>query len=113
MLLGGTAIMWPLWARAQTTNRIARIGFLSLRTVPLDIDSAYGPFLRGLRDRSYVEGQTIVIEDRRTDGQVQRLADFAAEMVRLKVDVTVADGPLAIHASAAATTMIPKSNRAF
>jgi putative ABC transport system substrate-binding protein len=107
ILLGGAAVAWPLAARAQPAGKIARIGFLTPRPIPRDIDLPTGSFLRGLRDRGYVEGQTIVIELRSAEGQLQRLPDLAAELVKLKVEVIVAVAAPAIHAAAAATTTIP------
>jgi putative ABC transport system substrate-binding protein len=107
ILLGGAAVAWPLAARAQQAGKIARIGLLSPQAFPRDIDPIQASFVQGLRDRGYVEGQTIVIERRFAEGQVQRVPDFAAELVRLKVDVIVAQGAPAIRAAAAATTTIP------
>jgi len=54
-----------------------------------------------------VEGQNIILEDRWAEGNHHRLADFAAELVRLKVDVLVASRTLAIRATNTATTAIP------
>jgi putative ABC transport system substrate-binding protein len=107
ILLGGAAVAWPLSARAQQAGKIARIGFLSPQQIPRGRDPVLRSFLQGLQDRGYVEGQTIAIEYRYADGQVQRLPDFAAELVRLKVEVIVALAPSAIRAAAAATTTIP------
>jgi putative ABC transport system substrate-binding protein len=107
ILLGGAAVARALSARAQQADKIARIGFLSPQSVPHDIGSVAAPFLWGLRDRGYVEGQTIAIEYRFADGQFQSLPDLAAELVRLKVEVIIARGAPAIHAAAVATTTIP------
>jgi putative ABC transport system substrate-binding protein len=107
ILLGGAAVAWPLAARAQQADKVARIAILSPQPIPRDIDPLFGPFLRALRDRGYVEGQTIAIEYRFAEGQVQRLPDLAAELVKLKVEVIVAVAPAAIHAAAAATATTP------
>jgi putative ABC transport system substrate-binding protein len=107
ILLGGAAVAWPRSARAQPAGKIARIGFLTPRPISRDIDLPTGAFLRGLRERGYVEGQTIVTELRSAEGQLQRLPDLAAELVKLKVDVIVAVAAPAIQAAAAATTTIP------
>ena len=62
-LLGGTAVTWPIAARAQQPAKVPRIGFLGLGTA-----SAWAPRLEplraGLRDLGYVEGKTIIIEFR-------------------------------------------------
>jgi putative tryptophan/tyrosine transport system substrate-binding protein len=107
ILLVGAAVAWPFSARAQHADQMARIGFLSPRPIPRDIDLPVASFVAGLRDRGYVEGRTIAIEYRFADGQFQRLPDIAAELVRLKVEVIVAQGALAIRAAAATTTTIP------
>jgi putative tryptophan/tyrosine transport system substrate-binding protein len=53
-------------------------------------------FREGLRDRGYVEGQSLVIEWRSAEAQLDRLPALATELVELKVNVIVAaggDGP--------------------
>jgi putative ABC transport system substrate-binding protein len=107
ILLGGAAVAWPLSAHAEQAGKVARIGYLSPQVIPRERDPVIGAFLRGLRDRGYIEGQTIAIEYRYAEGQVGRLPDLAAELVGLKVEVIVALGAPAIHAAAAATTTIP------
>ena len=49
-------------------------------------------FVQRLRELGYVEGSTIAIEYRWGDGRSERLAEFAAEFVRLKADVIVTTG---------------------
>jgi putative ABC transport system substrate-binding protein len=61
----------------------------------------------GLRDLGYVEGKTIVFEDRRSEGRGERWPDLAAELVRLKVAVIVIAGTPAALAAKRATTTIP------
>ena len=64
-------------------------------------------FRQGLRQRGYVEGQTIHLAWRYAEGQVERLPALAAELVRLPVDVLVATGgtPVALAAQRATTTI--------
>src|SRR5262249_28088311 len=64
-------------------------------------------FRQGLRDLGYVEGQNLVIEDRYADGSEERLRDLAAELVRLPVEVIVAEGSAAIRMAHHATRTIP------
>jgi len=76
---------------AQQPKRIPRIGYLS----PYDAatESARSePYRRALRELGYIEGQNIVIEYRYGEGNDDRLPGFAAELVRLKVDIIVAGG---------------------
>ena len=64
-------------------------------------------FRSGLRDLGYVEGRNITIEFRWAEGQYSRLADLAAELVRLKVDLLVTHGTPGTLAAKQATTTIP------
>src|SRR4051794_31499484 len=102
-LLGGAAT-WPLVAHAQQQSRPARIGYLSLTGAD---DIRYGStFLAGLRNLGYVEGQNLHIEFRYAAGREDRLAELAAELAALNVDVivTYATG---VYAAQRATKTIP------
>jgi ABC-type uncharacterized transport system substrate-binding protein len=59
-----------------------------------------------LRELGWIEGRTIAIEYRWSEGRTERYAEIAAEFVRLKVDVIVATGG-AIPAAKQATSVIP------
>ena len=102
-LLGGAAA-WPLAARAQQSTKIARIGFMRAAGPN---EKEFDAFRSGLRALGYVEGQNIVIEQRYATGAYDRLGELAAELVRLKTDVIVVDGPPAAKAAKAATADIP------
>ena len=86
-LLGGTAVTWPLVARAQR-SKVARIGALYIGTA--DAESFQKELREGLNELGYVEGQNIQFEFRSAEGHLERLPDLAADLVRLKVDVIVA-----------------------
>jgi putative ABC transport system substrate-binding protein len=109
-LLGGAAAVgWPLVARAQQpigqTGKMARLGML-MPGSSAHSETILEPFYRGLRDLGYIEGKNIVFERRYADGDVERLSDLAAELVKLKVDVIVAwSTPVALAAKHATTTM--------
>jgi putative tryptophan/tyrosine transport system substrate-binding protein len=64
-------------------------------------------FLQGLRDLGYVEGKNILIEFRTTGGKSERRPELAAELVRLRVDVIVADTAGEVTAVKDATATIP------
>jgi putative tryptophan/tyrosine transport system substrate-binding protein len=64
-------------------------------------------FNRGLRELGWIEGQTIAIEYRWAEGNIDRLPALAAELVQAKVDVIVAAGPRAISAARESTPTIP------
>src|SRR6266542_5717740 len=64
-------------------------------------------FRTGLRDLGYVEGENVTIVHRFAAGREDRLPALAADLVRLSVDVIVADGSRPIHAAKDATKTIP------
>jgi ABC-type uncharacterized transport system substrate-binding protein len=82
------AMLFALCSSASAQQpKVARIGYLTVAGSP-----PYQPFLQGLHDLGYVEGQNIAILYRSADGERERMPSLAAELVRLKVDVIVADG---------------------
>jgi putative ABC transport system substrate-binding protein len=104
-LFGGAAIAWPLTAHAQKSGKIARIGMLTTanpRSAPF-----VQAFEQRLHDLGYIEGQNIAIEYRNAEGEVDKLLDLAADLVRLDVDVIVTATDPATRAAKRATTTIP------
>src|SRR6059058_4241631 len=85
-LLGGAAAAWPLMARAQQP-KVPTIGALVIGNI--SPEEFWREFRQGLRDLGYIEGQNIRFEFRSAEGQINRLPELAAELVRLKVDVIV------------------------
>jgi putative ABC transport system substrate-binding protein len=101
-LLSGAAA-WPLTARAQQT-RLPTIGFLgATATTWRPWTSA---FVQRLHELGWTEGQTVTIEYRWNEGQPERIAEIAAEFIRLKVDVIVTNA-IAVPTLKQATTVIP------
>jgi putative tryptophan/tyrosine transport system substrate-binding protein len=90
---------------AQPT-KIPRLGFLITGSTS-SASTRVEAFRRGLRDLGYVEGKNIVIEYRYAAGKSDRLPELAAELLRLKPDVLVAQGAAAAHAAKDATRTIP------
>ena len=88
---------------AQQPKKIPRIGYMRFIEVPV-YDAA---FREGLNELGYIEGQNIHIEYRFAGGSIERLAEFAAELVNLKVDVIVAGSTQSIDAAKRATKTIP------
>jgi ABC-type uncharacterized transport system substrate-binding protein len=90
-------------AEAQRPNKTPRIGILRTGTPPdLNIEA----FRQGLRDLGYVEEQNIILEYRWAERD-ERLAELAADLVRLNVDVILAGSTPAGIASKQATKTIP------
>lgn len=86
---------------AQQKEKVPRIGFLLPRTaVPEE-------FRQRLRELGYVEGKNIIIEPRFAEGKFDRFSGFAAELVRLRVDVIATVSTPAAKAAKEATTTIP------
>src|SRR3954451_23268376 len=70
-------------------------------------DAANEAFRQGLRALGYVEGQTVIIEWRFRRQSLDEYAELAAELVRLPVDVIVAQGTAAIRAAKDASSATP------
>jgi putative ABC transport system substrate-binding protein len=104
-LIGGAAAAWPLAARGQQAGKRYTIGYLSAGTLTL-VD-ATAAFTDALRELGWVEGKNVAFERRYAENRLERLAEFAAELVHLNVDVIVAEGTLAPLAAKRATSTIP------
>jgi putative ABC transport system substrate-binding protein len=97
----GAVMAWlPITARAQQRFRIGLL------------DTGLGatfsvPFMRKLTELGYVEGRNLLLERRSAEGNVERLNDLAAELVREQVDLIVTAGTPAGFAAKKATSTIP------
>jgi putative tryptophan/tyrosine transport system substrate-binding protein len=105
-VIAGGFLAAPLIAEVQQAGKVYRIGYLSLVSASADAANVEA-FRQGLRDNGYVDGQNAVIEARHADGASERLPGFAAEFVRLKVDVVVASTTYAVRAAQQASPTIP------
>ena len=92
---------------AQPSVKMARIGIISAGADPSRPEPQWSAFVEVLRGLGYAEGRSIVIERRFAAGKSERLRGFAAELVRLNVDVIVVTGPPEVEAARGATTTIP------
>src|SRR6266699_5156264 len=99
-----TAATWPLAARAQQAGKLPTIGFLGQSTRSAGSEWV-AAFVQRLRELGWNEGRTIVIEYRWVEGREERFAEVAAEFVRLKADVIVTSGTLAVMAAKQATSV--------
>ena len=103
-LFGGVAAIWPLSAKAQQPGKLPTIGFLGANA------SGFAPwvsaFVARMRELGWIDGRTIAIEYRWSEGRPERYAEIAAEFVRLNVDVIVTVGS-AVPIVKQATSTIP------
>ena len=103
-LVVGAAATWPAMTSAQQAGKLPIVGFLGASA------SGFAPwaaaFVGRMRELGWVEGSTIAIEYRWSEGRPERYAEIAAEFVRLKVDVILTVGS-AVPVVRQATTAIP------
>ena len=106
VILALSLTLAPFAVEAQSRGKSPRVGFLSTFS-PSDVPRWREGLTKGLRDLGYTEGDDIVIEYRHAEGRPERLPDLAAELVRMKVDVIVAETTPASLAAKKATMTIP------
>jgi putative ABC transport system substrate-binding protein len=99
-ILGG-AVAWPLPVLAQA--KVYRIGYIGTRfDAPL-----WQSFLDDLRKHGWEDGRNVVVEGRWAEARPGGYVELASELVSLKMDVIVANGPQALQALQQATRTIP------
>ena len=95
----------PLAAEAQQAGKVHQIGYL-ISGSPASWANRVEALRMGLRDLGYVEGKNIAIVFRPAEAG-ERLAEVAADLVRLKVDVIFATSSTEVEAARRATKTIP------
>jgi putative tryptophan/tyrosine transport system substrate-binding protein len=100
-------VLAPLASDAQQPAKVPVIGELMSGSPPSEARRQPGLFGQALRELGWIEGQNIALERRYAEEQLDRLADLAAELVRLKPDVIVVSGTRDVLAAKQATTTIP------
>jgi len=91
---------------AQQPKKVPHVGYLTHDSLSVDLPRRDG-FKQGLRELGYTEGRNIVIEYRVGEGRIEKLAELADELVRLKVDVIFAFGSLAVQAARKEMPTVP------
>jgi putative tryptophan/tyrosine transport system substrate-binding protein len=102
----GITAAWPLMARAQQPA-MPVIGYLSTQSADVDYKNFTVPFLQGLKETGYVDGQNVAVDYRYADNQNDRLPALAGDLVRRRVAVIVANETPGALAAKAATSIIP------
>jgi putative tryptophan/tyrosine transport system substrate-binding protein len=104
-VITGSAVTWPLAARAQQPTKPPTIGFLG--TSSASSWSAWtAAFEQRLGELGWTERRTVAIEYRWGQGSTERFAEIAAEFVKIRADVIVTAGS-AVPALKQATSAIP------
>jgi putative tryptophan/tyrosine transport system substrate-binding protein len=103
--LGAMFFGLTIRAEAQQTPKVSRIAFLAGGSRSAD-SRLLEAFWQRMKEIGYIEGKNIAVEYRFAEGVPERLPNFAAELVRLNVDVIVAPGSGAVAAKKA-TNIIP------
>jgi putative tryptophan/tyrosine transport system substrate-binding protein len=108
ILLGGSAAVWPLAAKAQPSNRVRRIGVL----MPFTENDKEGQgwlraFFDGLKDLGWVDGTTARFDVRWASGDVTLMGTLAKELVALQPDLIFANSSPVLAAVKQATSAIP------
>ena len=108
VVLAVSVSLAPLVAEAQQRDQIPRVGYLSPGSPDDQVRlRRFEAFRQGLRELGYAEGQNIAIESRWAEGNYDRYAVLAADLVRVKSNVIVAVGGAATQAVQQATRTIP------
>src|SRR5215467_1273528 len=104
-LIGGAAVAWPFAAMAQEAGRTYRLGVLLPATRDVPVNAA---FLDEFRRHGFIEGQNLTVEYRAYGLHPDLISQYAAELVKARVDVIVTAGDVApIRAAQRATKTIP------
>ena len=106
-IVAAALVFLSVFGLAVAQPKTYRIGWLGDGSPPAGAAQSGGDFQQGLRDIGYVDGRNVTIDYRYAVGNVERLPQLAAELVRVPVDVIVTSGEPAALAATRATKSIP------
>ncbi len=107
-LLGGATTAWPLAARAQSSNRMRRIGVLmGYAESDPEAKGFFAGFVQSLADLGWIAGRNLQMNVRWAPGSVDRMRSFAKELVELQPDVILANSTPVTAALQRETRTIP------
>jgi putative tryptophan/tyrosine transport system substrate-binding protein len=107
-VVAGSAITWPVTARAQQVDRMRRIGVL----MALAADDPTGQarliaFVQALQELGWTDGRNVRLDTRWAAGDAERFRKYAAELVAVAPDVILASGGTGAGALLQATRTVP------
>jgi len=106
-LIGGAAA-WPVAARAESRERIRRIGVLTNRAADdPEVQTRYAAFLQGLQEAGWAVGRNMRIDVRWSGGDAGRIRAFAQELIALAPDVILATNTPTVVALQQVTRTVP------
>src|SRR5262245_8555094 len=106
-LLASGALLASPYALGQSRVAIPAIGILSQYERPTPEEWSNSPYAKRLRELGWVEGRNVLVEHACAEGNPDRIAGLAADLVRKRVAVIVARGPAEAVAAARLTKTIP------
>jgi len=106
-LFAGSAVTWPLAARAQQGERTRRIGVLLPATANAEFQARLAAFLQELSQLGWSEGRNVRIDTRWATTDPAAIRRNAAELVALAPDVILAYGASTVGPSLQATRSVP------
>src|SRR6516165_2682238 len=106
-VVGGAAVVWPLSAYAQQTERIRRIGVLSGTAGGQETQDRMAAFQQRLQQLGWIDGRNVHIDQRVWAGDLALARRYAAELVALAPDVILAGGGTSLRYLVQATSTLP------
>jgi putative ABC transport system substrate-binding protein len=103
LLRAGLLTLLAVPAGAAARTNVARVGVLT----PAETQWRGAAFRHGLRERGFIEGETILLEVRSGEARLERMPALAQDLVRAGIDVLLAVNTPGARAATQATATIP------